>query len=212
MTSSPQALPRTSLELPTASVLLSFPFFRRLRKSPLNDNAMLLSPILTSDNLVLTAEVLGICFALYCFGCAVYNRYFHPYKDFPGPFWASITPLWYFRAVRYGRGQDHQLPLHKRYGSFVRIAPDQIQIMDPAAIETVVRAYRCVDNCADAASTAPRTSLSSLSSTKASIPRLLTVVEISKKRMSASILCVDASWPLCTLKRPYLILNHVSTV
>lgn len=99
---------------------------------------MLMFPILTSENLALGAEVLVGAFALYCLACAVYNRYFHPYKDFPGPFWASITPLWYFRAVRYARGQDHQLPLHKRYGPFVRISPDQIQIMDPAAIEDIV--------------------------------------------------------------------------
>ena len=99
---------------------------------------MLLSPTQTSENSLLAAEILSVAFVLYCLACAVYNRYFHPYKDFPGPFWASITPLWYFRAVRWARGQDHQLPLHKRYGPFVRVAPDQIQIMDPAAIETIV--------------------------------------------------------------------------
>jgi hypothetical protein len=100
---------------------------------------MLLSPSLTRENVVLGTEVLGIAFVVYCLGCAIYNRYFHPYKDFPGPFWATVTPLWYWRAVRFARGQDHQLPLHKRYGPFVRVSPDQVQIMDPAAIETIVR-------------------------------------------------------------------------
>jgi hypothetical protein len=116
---------------------------------PRDVGKMLLSPLLNRENVLFGAEILGVAFVLYCLGCAVYNRYFHPYKDFPGPFWASITPLWYFRAVRYARGQDHQLPLHKRYGPFVRISPDQIQIMDPAAIETVVCAARgpCAGDC-----------------------------------------------------------------
>lgn len=98
---------------------------------------MLLTQLLTKDNLVLGLELLSISFVAYLLSIAIYNRYFHPYKDFPGPFWASITGLWYWRAARFARGQDHQLPIHKKYGATVRIAPDIIQISDPAAIETI---------------------------------------------------------------------------
>ena len=98
---------------------------------------MLLSGCLTSANLTLAFEVFSISFVAYLIGLAVYNRYFHPYKDFPGPFWASISSLWYWRAVRFARGQDYQLPVHEKYGPMVRISPDQIQISDPAAIETI---------------------------------------------------------------------------
>jgi len=43
----------------------------------------------------------------------------------------------YFYSVRYGVGDNTQYALHKKYGPFVRIAPNQIQINDPAAIEAV---------------------------------------------------------------------------
>lgn len=86
--------------------------------------------------------ILQVCLALFlgrAIAWAIYYRYFHPYKNYPGPFWASITSLWYFRAVRHARGQDTQLAIHKKYGPFVRVSPDQVQIMDPSAMETIVR-------------------------------------------------------------------------
>jgi hypothetical protein len=98
---------------------------------------MLLSQFLSQGGLVYGLQVLIGSFIAYVLGLAVYNRFFHPLKDIPGPFFASISTLWYFRAVRYARGKDHQLPLHKKYGSFVRISPNQVQISDPAAIETI---------------------------------------------------------------------------
>ena len=100
---------------------------------------MLVSPYLNGANFLLAVEVIAAALVLRTLGWAVYNRFFHPYRHFPGPFWASITDLWYWRAVRYARGEDHQLPIHKKYGPFVRVSPDQIQIADPAAIETIVR-------------------------------------------------------------------------
>ncbi|OCT47226.1 Pisatin demethylase [Cladophialophora carrionii] len=89
------------------------------------------------DKAVIGVGVLVAGLVVYALGTVVYNRYFHPLKNIPGPFWASITTLWYFRAVRYGRGQDYQLPIHKKYGKFVRIAPNQVQIMDATALETI---------------------------------------------------------------------------
>jgi cytochrome P450 len=98
---------------------------------------MLFSSYLTRDSIVLGTEVLSVSFVIYLIALAIYRRTFHPYKDFPGPWIASITPLWYWRAVRFARAQDHQLPIHQKYGSMVRISPDQIQISDPAALEVV---------------------------------------------------------------------------
>jgi cytochrome P450 len=96
---------------------------------------MLLSHIL--DNAVLGIELLLATFVAYNIYWVVYYRHFHPLKDIPGPFWASISSLWYFRAVRHGRGQDYQLELHKKYGKFVRITPNQVQIMDATALDTI---------------------------------------------------------------------------
>ena len=98
---------------------------------------MLLSPVFNTANFGLGLEIGFVLLVLYAIGSAIYNRFFHPYKNFPGPFWASITPLWYWRAVRFARGQDHQGPIHDKYGTFVRIAPSEVQISDPEAIETI---------------------------------------------------------------------------
>jgi hypothetical protein len=100
---------------------------------------MLLSAYFSAENLLLAGKLIFALLVVRAVVLVFYNRYFHPYKDFPGPLFASISPLWYWRAVRFSRGQDHQLPLHQKYGPFVRISPDQIQISDPAAIETIVR-------------------------------------------------------------------------
>ena len=89
------------------------------------------------ENTVLGIELIVGSSIAYIVWRVVYNRFFHPLRDIPGPFFASITPFWYWRAVRFGRGQDHQLPIHKRYGKFVRIAPNEVQIMDATALDTI---------------------------------------------------------------------------
>lgn len=111
---------------------------RPRRRHQTRAGTMLLSAYLSSENLLLGFKLLAGLIVVRAILLVIYNRFFHPYKDFPGPFLASVSPLWYWRAVRFARGDDHQLPLHKKYGPFVRISPDQVQISDPAAIETVV--------------------------------------------------------------------------
>lgn len=76
-------------------------------------------------------------YMVYLFGLAIYNRYFHPLKDIPGPFWASISPLWLYRAISLARWEEYQLPIHKRYGSMVRLAPNHVQFSDPEAVDTI---------------------------------------------------------------------------
>jgi hypothetical protein len=67
----------------------------------------------------------------------IHNRYFHPLKQFPGPFLASITSLWYFRTTRYGVADNNQRPLHDKYGPFVRITPDTLAISEPSALDII---------------------------------------------------------------------------
>lgn len=82
-------------------------------------------------------EVGAALFVCYVVGFAVYNRCFHPYRHFPGPFWASITGYWYFNSVRHGLGDNTQWQLHRKYGPMVRVAPGMVAIADPAAIDTI---------------------------------------------------------------------------
>lgn len=62
---------------------------------------------------------------------------FSPLKDIPGPFWTRFTSLWYFSHVRRGKFEHENIELHRKYGSFVRIAPNQYSISDTSAIRTV---------------------------------------------------------------------------
>lgn len=74
---------------------------------------------------------------LYLLGRAVYNRYFHPLSRFPGPFWASITSLWYFQTIRLSKPHNVQHALHDKYGDFFRIGPNLLAVCHPDAIGPV---------------------------------------------------------------------------
>lgn len=98
---------------------------------------MLLSGVPVQTDIAPVLELFAASFIVYLVSVATYNRYFHPLKDFPGPFWASITSLWYYRAIIASKHDDYQLEIHRKYGPMVRLAPGHIQIADPEAIETI---------------------------------------------------------------------------
>jgi len=87
--------------------------------------------------LLLAVKVAIPVYLVYILGYAIYNRYFHRLRHFPGPFWASITPLWYWSVVRYGRADQVHYPLHEKYGDFVRITPDLLAVCNPQAIDII---------------------------------------------------------------------------
>jgi hypothetical protein len=53
-------------------------------------------------------------------GWVVYQRFYSPYAGIPGPFWASITRLWYLNRINDQEDLMHQhtKKLHKIYGSY----------------------------------------------------------------------------------------------
>ncbi|KAF3387027.1 Cytochrome P450 momooxygenase [Penicillium rolfsii] len=59
-----------------------------------------------------------------------YRQYLHPLAGIPGPFLARFTGQW--RSWHYFKGQWHDiiLELHTKYGRVVRIAPNEISIVD----------------------------------------------------------------------------------
>ncbi|KAF8336835.1 cytochrome P450 [Cantharellus anzutake] len=69
-----------------------------------------------------------------------YFRDAYGYNDstrIPGPLMARLSDLWLYRAATSGRRSILVHELHKRYGPFVRIAPNHISISDPDAIREV---------------------------------------------------------------------------
>jgi hypothetical protein len=51
---------------------------------------------------------------LFTLSRAIYNRYFHPLRHFPGPFWASITDFYLVYMV--ASIPTLGLELHQKYG------------------------------------------------------------------------------------------------
>ena len=99
------------------------------------NSSMILVP--TAANLLLVVEIASAWFLLYCIACGIYNRYFHPLRNFPGPFLPSVTTLWYAHTVRWGHASKVQRPLHHKYGDIVRIAPNLLAIANAGALETI---------------------------------------------------------------------------
>lgn len=60
----------------------------------------------------------------------LYRQYIHPLAGIPGPFLARFTGQW--RSWYYFSGQWHDviLDLHNKYGRVVRIAPNELSIVD----------------------------------------------------------------------------------
>jgi hypothetical protein len=93
-------------------------------------------------------------FVIFCIIWVVYQRFFSPLADVPGPFWASITRFWYFNRAAAEDMHRYTKDLHKKYGMvqkicgpdsnieynvgpLVRIAPDEVSCSEPAAMKTI---------------------------------------------------------------------------
>ncbi|CAJ2501967.1 Uu.00g048200.m01.CDS01 [Anthostomella pinea] len=66
-----------------------------------------------------------------------YTRFLHPLSRVPGPFLASLAPLWLAWQCMHTRRPRLDLDLHKRYGSVVRITPDEVIFSSPEYFKTV---------------------------------------------------------------------------
>ncbi|KAF2649380.1 cytochrome P450 [Lophiostoma macrostomum CBS 122681] len=67
----------------------------------------------------------------------VYNLTFHPLAKYPGPILWRCTRLKYLISGWKGYLHTDVMAMHKRYGSVVRIAPNELSFCDPAAWEDI---------------------------------------------------------------------------
>nr|KAK5432287.1 hypothetical protein LTR18_011194 [Exophiala xenobiotica] len=67
----------------------------------------------------------------------IYRIFFHPLARFPGPFTARFSGIW--RTRRYLRGTWHEdiIEVHRRYGRIVRIAANELSIVDEYAMKNL---------------------------------------------------------------------------
>ncbi|KAI1343972.1 putative cytochrome P450 [Xylariaceae sp. FL0016] len=63
----------------------------------------------------------------------VYNLYFHPLKNFPGPLLSRASALPWACGHSLGYQAFHTQRLHEKYGEVVRVGPDHLSFTDPRA-------------------------------------------------------------------------------
>ncbi|KAK6445713.1 hypothetical protein FP744_10001962 [Trichoderma asperellum] len=76
----------------------------------------------SATSLASLAVVIFVILFLYCF----YVRELTPLRNVPGPFFASISPLWLIIRQRTFQRPWIDLDLHKKYGPIVRVSPNEV--------------------------------------------------------------------------------------
>jgi hypothetical protein len=66
------------------------------------------------SSVILSLLIIGI---LALVSQAVYNRYFHPLRKIPGPFWASVSRVWWLLVATGGKQHKIHVACHEKYGS-----------------------------------------------------------------------------------------------
>ncbi|KAJ5963516.1 Pisatin demethylase [Penicillium vulpinum] len=68
-------------------------------------------------------------------GFLFYRAFLGPLSHLPGPLLAKFTGQW--RSLRYWRGRWHEdiLEVHRQYGPIVRIAPNEVAVVDQKALK-----------------------------------------------------------------------------
>jgi len=68
---------------------------------------------------------------------AVYRLFFHPLRRIPGPCLARVSGLWRSKKYFDGRWHEDILKIHEKYGRVVRIAPNEISVVDEYAMKNL---------------------------------------------------------------------------
>lgn len=78
-----------------------------------------------------------ITLVLYLSSLAIYRLLLHPLSSYPGPKIAALT-TWYeffYDCIQRGRYTFEIARMHEKYGSIVRISPNELHVNDPSFID-----------------------------------------------------------------------------
>src|SRR5579859_2278429 len=78
-----------------------------------------------------------LLFVVFALGFIIKRRYLSPLRQYPGPFWASVTRWWLVKEIYYGEHEKNMRRLHAKYGPIVRISPFEVAISDPEAAKII---------------------------------------------------------------------------
>jgi len=70
----------------------------------------------------------------------LYLRYATPLRKYPGPLLASVSRFWKVFSTATGNTHWHHVALHKKYGRYVRVGPNEISVSSPEAGRLVLSA------------------------------------------------------------------------
>ncbi|KAK5056690.1 hypothetical protein LTR84_012222 [Exophiala bonariae] len=85
---------------------------------------------------------LGSFFVLYCVAYISYYRYIHPLSRYPGPFVASFTNFWKVYQLWTSHLPDNLIKVHQKYGSVVRVGPNDLSFNSAEAVTQIYKAGR----------------------------------------------------------------------
>lgn len=68
---------------------------------------------------------------------AIYRLFFHPLKEYPGPFLAKLTKWYGFYLTTFGRNHIIFPELHEEYGDVVRVGPNELSFTRPEAVKFI---------------------------------------------------------------------------
>ncbi|KAL3462800.1 putative P450 monooxygenase [Aspergillus heterothallicus] len=77
------------------------------------------------------------CFLVHCLWHIIYYRYFHELRHFPGPFWASVTRLWYTWHFFNGTQTEAEWKAVQKYGPVIRVSPTMLLLAEADALPAV---------------------------------------------------------------------------
>ncbi|KAL4861622.1 hypothetical protein BDV12DRAFT_203822 [Aspergillus spectabilis] len=94
--------------------------------------AILTTPIVPNGPPVFLAFLISSPI-LYYLSLGIYNLYFHPLAEYPGPFWARASTIWRIKGYITGTEASDILEAHKKYGEVIRLAPDELSYVQSTA-------------------------------------------------------------------------------
>lgn len=93
------------------------------------------------DSQLLTPVHLLAGFALltsiYALSSLLYNLFLHPLRHIPGPPLAKVSRLWARVGNFHGCKSERVHAAHQKYGSVVRVGPNELSFADPAAVREI---------------------------------------------------------------------------
>ena len=90
------------------------------------------------ESFILTSSITGYFLAGLYASLVVYRLFFNPLNAFPGPFLARLTMFDIVaRSAKRFDANKQFLALHRKYGKFVRIGPNDLSITVPEGVNVI---------------------------------------------------------------------------